>query len=305
MNRSILKLSAWVLLSLFVPSASFADADYSCEVMSVEGQASVKEGDILKAGDTVETGADGTVDVAYDKEWKNVVRVLPNSNVTIGSVHPSSVVVSRGTLYARLKELPTQSTFEVETPTAIAAVRGSEYLTHCPDGSATDVHNFSESEVLVFGLDDAGRLSGEPLTLRNLQATAVDRRGASPKAMRPLTEGERGNREKIGGVIEKRAEALRGAGRFGRIQDVRKVSQDFRRTPPPPRPGSQGPQGEAPNGSPNFARRREKMALERGDRVGEDRIERQDERRNEGLKKRKRRRPKPPQDGGPNGPTGP
>jgi hypothetical protein len=129
-------LPAIFLSFLFLTSPAHAE-EYPCEVMLVHGQVfrvtadgqknPLKEGELLKAGDSLEVAADSYIDIAYDKQWNNVTRVWHDSHVKIESVYPTGLKMENGDLLARLNKLPLHSTFEVETPNAIAAVRGSVF----------------------------------------------------------------------------------------------------------------------------------------------------------------------------------
>ena len=131
MLLKILKNSALIILwlSLLNLSAAYAEG-FQCEVMSIEGSAFVtnsemthqpiKEGDILKVNDLIEVGADSSVDIAYDRDWQNVARLEESSKIEIKNIFPTMLKMSYGGIYAKLKSLPKDSTFEVATPTAIA-----------------------------------------------------------------------------------------------------------------------------------------------------------------------------------------
>jgi len=111
----------------------------------------LKEKMVLSAGDTIEVDANSSVDLAYDRDWKNITRVNENSRVRINGIFPTKLVMIRGDIYAKLRSLPKGSSFEIKTPTAVAAVRGSEYRTMYR-GGMTRVYNFAHSKVEVFGL---------------------------------------------------------------------------------------------------------------------------------------------------------
>lgn len=282
---------AAVVLCVAVPAEA---EEYACEVMVVEGSASVKEGDLLRAGDAVETAVDGRVDVAYDADFKNVARVEGDTKVRIKSVHPSGILLEKGSVFARLKELPKESTFEVETPTAIASVRGSEYRTVVGPDGATDVQNFSSSAVYVFGLDDSGKISGEPRVLSDRQASRVERRGMRPAEPRRLRDDEVKTGRDASDGIGRRVEKLRGEGRRGKIQDVRRVRRemDEKRAPGDGRRKERVDRGAGPPGS---GRDRAERSIRRAERRSEGKFQRQDERGSEGTKKKRRKpRRKPP-----------
>ena len=224
-----------MLFLIFLGGQPSAHADdFQCEVMSLEGSAFVtnsqvthqplKEGDILKTDDLVEVDANSYVDLGYDKDWKNTTRVEEKSKVEIKSLFPTTLKMAYGGVFAKLKELPKESTFEVETPTAIASVRGTEYRTvHQEDG--TQVYNFSDSKVYVFGQDEEGHLSETPMIVENAQMTQVDRPGASPARPKPMAEAERqkGGRFKEG--MEKKILENISRGRFAKVADMQTIDR--------------------------------------------------------------------------------
>ena len=150
-------------------------SDYTCEIMSVDGKAFVigasqpkrllVEGDILKAGDMIEVAEQSHVDVAFDKKWNNVTRIFEKSNVKIKSIYPTGLKMAQGDVLAKLGKLPKNSTFEVETPTTVAAVRGSEFRTVCENG-VTEVFNLHDSTVEVFGKNLEGEMDREATLLQ-------------------------------------------------------------------------------------------------------------------------------------------
>ncbi|OIO38008.1 MAG: hypothetical protein COT00_03220 [Candidatus Omnitrophica bacterium CG07_land_8_20_14_0_80_50_8] len=212
-------------------------ADFQCEVMSLEGSASVtnakvshrplKEGDVLDIGDTVEVDAQSLVDLGYDKNWQNVTRLDEKTKVEIKSLFPTTLKMDRGGVYAQLRELPKESTFEIQTPTAIAAVRGTEYRT-AHDDNGTQVYNFSDSQVFVFGQNEDGNLNETPTVVDKAQMTEIDMPGASPAAPRPMFEAERQKGRQIGERIQKRVQENIRSGRVGKIRDLGTIDKIHR-----------------------------------------------------------------------------
>ena len=163
-NRLFGLLGTFVLTGALLAPVCFAE-DFYCEVMSVEGTVTrtnaseadkpVAEGDLLAVEDVVTVGASSYADIAYDRDWNNVTRVEENSSVRIKSLYPTEVSLEKGGIFAKLKSLPKDSSFDVSTPTAIASVRGTEYRTTFLEG-ATQVYNVSDSDVYVYGFDPSG-----------------------------------------------------------------------------------------------------------------------------------------------------
>ena len=117
---------------------------------SVNGKA-LAEGDLLSVDDVITVGPSGYVDIAYDRDWSNVTRVEENSSVRIRTLFPTNIELASGGIFAKLKSLPRESSFDVTTPTAIATVRGTEYRTTYLEGQ-TEVYNVSDSDVYALSL---------------------------------------------------------------------------------------------------------------------------------------------------------
>ncbi|GEM_PF-2873976 len=215
--------------------ASSAEQGYKAEVMTLEGSVFVttakgervtaSEGDTLIAGDVVEVAEGARVDIAFDKDWKNVTRFEGGSKFTIKSVEPAAINLPRGSVYARLKQLPANSSFKIETPTAVASVRGSEYQVDVDKDGKTDVSNLSESPVYVNGIDEKGVQSEAQTILKNSEFTRIIQPGARPAAPRPMTPGQlKQANSRREGVIQ-RIGKLKNEGRLGKIQDVGMVNR--------------------------------------------------------------------------------
>jgi len=167
-NKAAIPLGLLLLIFLCHQNTVFA-ADFYCEVMNIEGSATrtnetaqqepLQEGDRLQPGDVIEVFEDSIIDLAYDKRWENVTRIGPHAKVTIQSLNPTHLSMKYGKIFAQLNALPKDETFEIKTPLAIAAVRGSAYeVTHA--GGQTTVTNHSDSPVTVYFLDENGNITG-------------------------------------------------------------------------------------------------------------------------------------------------
>ena len=110
-----------------------------------------------------------------------------------GAVEPTHLDMVRGDIFSRVKSLAKGSMFEVQTPTALAAVRGTEFRTIADLEGRTEVHNVSElpsSQVLVFGMDSLGNRQDNPLILDVEKKTEVLKVGDTPVAPQPLSPEE-------------------------------------------------------------------------------------------------------------------
>jgi hypothetical protein len=101
-----------------------------------------KVGEALGGGDKVETLKDGVVEIALEND--NVINLKPGSNLTLSTltynsnsgVYVNQFYSSLGKIRARVEKMGNKSTFEVTTPTAVAAVRGTvEFLSVTGSGT--------------------------------------------------------------------------------------------------------------------------------------------------------------------------
>jgi hypothetical protein len=103
--------------------------------------AALGEGGKIKTGDVVRTGSDGSVDFKWTDgtRWK----LMPNSQITVRKASYNMVKKSdqrqldltMGKVFIRImKALTPASKFEVETPTAVAAVRGTIFSVEVTGG---------------------------------------------------------------------------------------------------------------------------------------------------------------------------
>jgi hypothetical protein len=97
--------------------------------------AALEAGKLVHAGDVIHTGADGAVELRWAR-WAGGMRIKvgPNTKFTVKravrdrtkETEESVLRLEEGTMWVRLrKALTGKSKFEVETPTAVAAVRGT------------------------------------------------------------------------------------------------------------------------------------------------------------------------------------
>lgn len=117
---------------------------------------------VIQTGDVVRTGADGIAEFKWTDgtRWK----VMPNTQITVKKATYNMVKksdqrqldLSAGKVFIRImKSLAPSSKFEVETPTAVAAVRGTIFSVEVVNGK-TEVAVFKGS-VKVTSNDEAGQ----------------------------------------------------------------------------------------------------------------------------------------------------
>lgn len=85
---------------------------------------------LLEEGSVLLTGKDGTASVTFDDNYQNVTHIPENTRAVFRSIEPTDVHLEDGTLYNFFDGLPEGSKWKVSTPTAVAAVRGTHFLTN-------------------------------------------------------------------------------------------------------------------------------------------------------------------------------
>lgn len=129
------KIFLWVFL--LAQTTGFAAAEEGSVVithaqgspMIVRGAQSIpaKTGAACLQGDTIQTSGECTVDLAMNQTAG--CRLLPSSECAIVNMAKSAMHlnITSGNAVLNLEKLPKDSTFELETPTAIATVRGTQF----------------------------------------------------------------------------------------------------------------------------------------------------------------------------------
>jgi hypothetical protein len=246
MSPKIFFAALFSFLVLTGATSLFAEEFY-CEALSVEGGAYrideagtrtvLKEGDTLKAGDSVETDKDSFVDLSYDKDWKNVQRIEASTKIKLESVYPAKTDLADGSVFVKLKGLPKDSSFDVRTPTAVATVRGTEYRASFVNGQ-TEVFNSSDSSVFVYGRNEQGAVGDTAVILKRSQKTQVAHLGEAPQPPQAMSGEEVSRGEKIKFAIDKKIEEVQTSGRKANIQDVAALERAPKTMPSEDGPGA-------------------------------------------------------------------
>ena len=228
---------------------SFASIAQAAEPAGVETQASIlfahgdvvvrpdggewqpaRTGQMLSAGAEVRVGPQAYVELAYDRAHATVSRLDQEGVVKITEAGPDGIRLElrRGRLFNLVAPLASGQHFVVQTPEAVASVRGTAF-----EGVRTD-----HTEIKVFDLGDA-----EP---HQVAVQAIDAAGRAVGEERLLDEGEKAATE-AGRVRE--AESLSSEEQQGgqeRLQAVEQHAEDAA-----PREGAQQiPLGGPPPGAP-------------------------------------------------------
>ncbi|MCX5794428.1 MAG: FecR domain-containing protein [Elusimicrobia bacterium] len=155
----------------------------------------------LAAGDRVKTAADASAEVTLSGE--HCVLLRAGSELAVTSVKRSRCVLTLalGSLLAKIQTLAGGG-FQVQTPAAVASVRGTEF------GVEVDAAQPDQTHVGVFdeGKVEVSGQTGQPELLKSNQETSV-RRGARPLAAYQLRRFAR--HRQFMRAFRKRAQAVR------------------------------------------------------------------------------------------------
>jgi hypothetical protein len=156
----------------------------------------------LEAGDRIETGADGRAEVALESE--SVIDLGANTSFTVGSTHKSGSWFSLdvGSFMAKLKSFADRrASLHLRTPTAVAAVRGTEFGVEVGEDGETSVGVFDTGKVAVTAGPEGGEQGPETML--------------TPKQEAVLKPGDR----KVG--VRKLERLARHRGRMERLRERR------------------------------------------------------------------------------------
>lgn len=196
-------------LALLVPSAGFAqdEADYEARLTDVAGDVTLytaEEPDGLPAekdtplspGDRLVTAGGGSAEIALDAE--HVVSLREDSDFTLESPAKADtrLKLSLGTLLVKAGKLLKGFNLKVRTPTAVAAVRGTEFGVEVPADKTDETHVgvFDRGEVEVIPEGQAkGDIVGDSQEIRVVRG----QRPLPPIQLRRLAKHRRLMRERL------------------------------------------------------------------------------------------------------------
>ncbi len=159
----------------------------------------------LEDGDRIETGDDGKAEVALEPD--SVIELGGKTSFTVGSTarEASWFALDLGSFVAKLRSFAQgRSRLEVRTPTAVAAVRGTEFGLEVDEDGATDIGVYDEGQVAVTASEGGG---GE--TVLGAQNELTLRRGepaGKPHALKRL----KARRERLVRLRDRRAQLRKG-----------------------------------------------------------------------------------------------
>ncbi len=127
----------------------------------------LRVGSVVKPGETVQTGANSTVDFFLDQNGPGI-GLNPESTLrfdqltyeqsALGTVIATRLDLRQGALFGTVKKLAAGSRFEVKTPQGVATVRGTEFYIDAQQGTLYVVTG-TVLVHLVLNLDTGGTLN--------------------------------------------------------------------------------------------------------------------------------------------------
>ncbi len=88
----------------------------------------LKVGDVIQAGDQIDTGTGSALTIYFDANKKNAIRIPAETSAVFTSIEPTSIELKKGSVFNVVDGLAHGSTWKVTTPSAVAAVRGTVFM---------------------------------------------------------------------------------------------------------------------------------------------------------------------------------
>ena len=195
-----MKHLVYFLIFFLTINAGFAKAEPAGEnvgeIVSISGSVEVllsgetksitAEADMfLQAGDKVKTGRNSYVEVAFDEDAENLVRLNSDASAVFTLKDDEKIELIEGEVFAIINKLKKEEKFEIRTPTAIAGVRGTEWVTKVSQ-EGTDVEAINGSPY-VKGFESDGRPMLQEIIVKTGYMTRV-KKFQRPLALTKLSE---------------------------------------------------------------------------------------------------------------------
>lgn len=237
MKRFTVLLILFAVISLLVTIPAFAQSQvkiaYLKGLVKVQRQGEdfwtlAKKGMILNDKDKVKAFAAAEAEIALDSTLKNIIKLQQNTQVVIEDSGKQELSMPEGKIFALVESLPSGSSFEVRTPTAVAGVAGSG-MSVGTNGSDTTVCCF-EDKAYVKGINKDGTPMAEIVIIDNGYKRVIGR-FEMPGELLALTSFDRENwqsfrenlREHLDWLRSKRAEGSRGAA--AALQEIQRIQE--------------------------------------------------------------------------------
>lgn len=177
-RRSLVMGLALALIAILLAGGFLCNESMDrARILRVSGEVSIERlgedvapvvGTVLNTQDKIRTGAGAFIEVAYDDELKDVVRIGSESNVVLESAvieKRTNIFIDKGDIMLKLDKLEKGSTFRVRTPTAVMGARGTAFGIRLV-GKEALLTDF-ESRIFVKGLTEDYMEMDEELLLND------------------------------------------------------------------------------------------------------------------------------------------
>ena len=203
-NSLILKTVFLFLFLIQIPRIMFADSPRiiahqvqgSVKVQRKEELILVHEGTRFQENDKVMTEKDGYVDVIANEQWG--MRLLPSSESLLVQVQnqQTKLELASGDFLFNVRPLGKEEKFEVETPTAVLAVRGTKFWGRITPKNVLSAGSFAVKEGIIEVTLKELKI---PVTLAEDQAVDLPVGYAFPE-VRSVSENEKADMKKIDSI---------------------------------------------------------------------------------------------------------
>lgn len=151
-----------------------------------QGIQRIVQGTSCEAGDMLVTRAGTQLEIVVNGQIG--CRILPGTTLAVGSTRENrtKLLVAEGNIVLNVKKLGENSEFTVDTPTAVAAVRGTQFWGRVAGGEGETISTFAVREGAV---RITQKETGHLVDLSPGQAVDLGEVGAAPQA-RPATADE-------------------------------------------------------------------------------------------------------------------
>lgn len=123
--------------------------DHQAKVIQIEGEVkilkvntenwvSAEKGMILETGDQILTGDNSHIEFSYDEFFLNIAKIEQKTKAEFRSIEPTDLYMEDGTIFSALDGLAGNK-YQISTPTAVAAVRGTHLYTEAENGAFVDI----------------------------------------------------------------------------------------------------------------------------------------------------------------------
>lgn len=174
-------LYAEVLSTDAPPAAEPGSEMASAKITSLEGDVRILKKDAsdwepaekdqaVEAGDQILTGKNSSADIAYDNYLLNITHIQELTKAEFRSIEPTDIYLEDGSIYSALDGLGEDGEYQIATPTAVAAVRGTHFDVafdqRTQKFTSAALSSGEEGHESIIYIRDPKNLSQEPLVLR-------------------------------------------------------------------------------------------------------------------------------------------